>query len=327
MRVLVVGPRFADSFADNVVCALEDMGHDVRAMADAAPGHYWSLPRYATRVLRERLFGDRPAPADVAALTEARRFAPQVILSPTWDIHPHILEQLSLGGTCRRVLWWGDAPANSQRWGLANPHWDTIYTKDPEAVPKLRLIGADAHLLHEAMNPRWHRPLASAKNDDVVLIGSFYGYRQAVALRLLESGVSLALYGPKPPTWAHSTIKSKWSGKFLQREDKSVALGEALGCLNTFQLSEGNSLNCRAFETAGAGALQFIANRPILADCFEPGREILPFETFEELLTLIDRARKHPEEMRVIREAGARRALAEHTYRHRLERILTDTAS
>ena len=243
MRVLVVGPRFPDSFADNVACALEDMGHDVRANAVVAVGRYWSLAQYALRVVRDRVAGDRPGRADVALLAEARRFMPDVVLSLTWDIHPGILEQLSLGGRARRVLWWGDPPANSQRWGLANPHWDKIYIKDPDTVPKLRLIGADAELLHEAMNPRWHRPLASAKTDDVVIIGNFYGYRQAVALRLLTNGVRLALYGVTPPAWAHPTIKSEWRRQYLSRDDKSRALGEALGCLNTFSLAEGRSLN------------------------------------------------------------------------------------
>jgi len=325
MRVLVVGPRFPDSFADNAVCALEEMGHSTSAAPIVTVGRYLSLTQYAIRVVRERLSGDRAGRVDLALLAEARRFMPDVILSLTSDIHPEVLEQLSLGGRSRRILWWGDPPANSQRWGLANPHWDKIYIKDPDAVSKLRLIGADAELLHEAMNPRWHRPLAAAKNDDVAIIGNYYGYRQAVALRLLQRGVPLALYGVKPPAWSHPRIQSEWRGKYLSRDDKSRALGEALGCLNTFSLAEGRSLNCRAFETAGAGALQFIENRPVVADCFEPGREILPFETFEELMSLIDRARKHPDEMRTIREASARRALAEHTYRHRLERILRAT--
>jgi spore maturation protein CgeB len=36
----------------------------------------------------------------------------------------------------------------------------------------------------------------------------------------------------------------------------------------------------------------------------------------------VERARKEPKAMQAIREAGARRALAEHTYKQRLEIIL-----
>lgn len=45
------------------------------------------------------------------------------------------------------------------------------------------------------------------------------------------------------------------------------------------------------------------------------------FQTYEELLDLIDQARKNPSGMHRIREAGTRYALAEHTHRHRLEVI------
>jgi len=49
----------------------------------------------------------------------------------------------------------------------------------------------------------------------------------------------------------------------------------------------------------------------------------LTFDTLDELVDHIERARRCPDEMKTIRQAGARRALAEHTYRHRLERIFT----
>jgi spore maturation protein CgeB len=106
------------------------------------------------------------------------------------------------------------------------------------------------------------------------------------------------------------------------REEKSQVFGEGMACLNTFALAEGNSLNCRAFEIAGAGGLQLLEARPIVTECFEPGKEVLTFTSFEELVAHIDRCRRHPEEARSIRAAAARRALEEHTYRHRIDRLL-----
>jgi spore maturation protein CgeB len=95
-----------------------------------------------------------------------------------------------------------------------------------------------------------------------------------------------------------------------------------MACLNSTSLAEGNSLNCRAFEVAGAGGLQLIEAKPIISECFEPGVELLVFDTLDELEGHLDRARKAPVEMERIREAGARRALAHHTYAHRLGAIL-----
>jgi spore maturation protein CgeB len=198
-----------------------------------------------------------------------------------------------------------------------------IFVKDPAAVTKLRIAARNAHLLHEAMNPTWHRRVAKQSNDTIAVAGNFYSYRQAVVLRLAASGVPVSLFGPKPPIWASSWIKKQWTGRYVVREEKSRVFGESLACLNTFALAEGNSLNCRAFEIAGAGGLQLLEARPIVAECFQPGSEVLTFSTFEELIDHIIRCQKGPAETETIRAAAARRALGEHTYRHRLEKILS----
>lgn len=325
MRVLLAGPRFEDSFVDNVHLTLQQMGHEVSSEEPVEFAKYWSLPRYALRVLKSRVLGDGPRQEDVRLLRRAKSFRPDLLLSLTWDIHPTILDEL--GSLCRgrRILWWGDPPANSQRWGLANPYWDLVYIKDPDAVRKLQLVGTDARLLHEAMNPSWHRPISEQVNNDVILAGNYYAFRQRLVTRLHSAGVALALYGSSPPPWAAPEVKKLHRGQYVIGDEKSRVFGAGLAVLNTTSFAEGNSLNCRAFEIAGAGALQLIEDRPIIPDCFEPGREVVSFRNWDELLASIDRFTRFPTEARPIREAGARRALAEHTYRHRLERIIRET--
>lgn len=323
MKILLAGPCYEDSFTDNVQSALRDMGHEVIAQPPEALARYWSLPRYALRVLEERIRGDRPKRSDILVLAQAREHRPDLLLSLTWDIHPEVLDDLSPILRGRRILWWGDAVANSTRWGILNPGWDTVYLKDGDAVRKLMLAGRNAHLLHEAMNPRWHTPLSGQVHNDIVIAGNFYAFRQALVARLMHDGYRFRLYGSKLPVWALPEIKRAHSRRYITREQKSRIFGEALGCLNTFHPAEGNSLNCRAFEIAGAGGLQWIEFRPALLECFEPGSEILCFGSYEELIALIERALKSPEDMIKIREAGRRRALSQHTYRHRMEHILS----
>ncbi|HVK64671.1 MAG TPA: glycosyltransferase [Polyangium sp.] len=326
MRVLVLGPRFADGFADNVAETLVEMGHEVLGAEEVDHAAYWSVPRRALRMVEERVFGDAPLPQDRKLLRLVKDRRPDVLLALTWDVHPEVLDALGRFVPGRRILWWGDAPANSRRFGLVNPFWDKVYVKDPDAVKKLRLAGKECALLHEAMNPRWHRPLAKQTSDAVVVAGNYYAFRQAVLMRLLRDGARLELYGAEPPPWSAKEIRASFSGKYVVREEKSRVFGAGMACLNTFALAEGNSLNCRAFEIAGAGGLQLVEFRPTLLQCFEPGKEVLTFETYEELRGHLEHARHFPADMLAIREAGARRALAEHTYRHRLETILADFA-
>jgi len=323
MRIFIPAPCFEDSFADNVQVTLSKMGHEVYTLGVVSQKAYWARPRYVLRVAWSRLYGERPNLMERKVIKFARALKPDLVLGLTAQLHPETLE--ALGKLCpgRRVLWWGDAPANSQRWGILDPAWDAIFLKDRAAVQKLRLVGRNAFLLHEAMNPIWHKPVTSQRHEKVAVVGNYYAFRQAVVLRLMGDGVKFDLYGPLPPSWAHEDIKALSSGRYVMREEKSQVFGEALACLNTFSLAEGDSLNCRAFEIAGAGGLQFIEYRPAIEDCFEPGRELLTFSSYEELMGHIERARKHPKEMRRIREAGANRALSEHTYGRRLNVLLT----
>lgn len=322
MRVLLPLAPAADTFTENVAVTLRSMGHEVAT--PRVPRVGWHRTRIG-RAISAALSGpltDAPTRAERRLVRLARSFHPDLLLSLTAGLHPEVLDVIGRMCGRRRVLWWGDAPANSRRWGMLEPRWDAVYLKDPAAVAKLCLVGRNAHLLHEAMNPMWHRPIAAQTNEDIALVGNSYAFRQAICLRLMERGTPLAIYGPRPPRWSNPAFRSAHSGRYVVKEEKSRVFGEALACLNTFSLAEGDSLNCRAFEIAGAGGLQLIEDRPSIRECFEPGKELLAFSTFEELMAHTERARKDPAAMSAIREAGARRALAEHTYRHRLERIL-----
>lgn len=322
MRILIPAFCFEDSFEDNVAKTLVEMGHEVRTLGSVPYKKYWSLPRYAARVAREMMIGDKPDRVGQKIIRLAKEFKPEVVLSVTGLLHPVVLQELGKFARGRRVLWWGDPPANSQKWGILDPGWDWIYVKDRVAEKKLRLVGRNAHLLHEAMNPRWHKPLAGQRNGSVVVAGNYYAFRQAIILKLVSEGVTFELYGSRPPRWAHPDIKKLHTGKYVTGEEKSRVFGEGAACLNTFSLAEGNSLNCRAFEVAGAGGLQIIEHRSVIEECFEPGKELLTFNTYEELLDHLERAHHDPEQMKAIRKAGANRALSDHTYRHRLEVIL-----
>ena len=85
----------------------------------------------------------------------------------------------------------------------------------------------------------------------------------------------------------------------------------------------GRFLNPRAFEIAAAGGLQITDPRPLLPPLFNPGREVVVAESPEDLPDLIDHYLARPEEALALGLAARARVLAEHTYAHRLERILT----
>lgn len=316
MRIAIPDNPGPDSFADNVSDALREMGHDVLMP-----------PRRSGSVSGVRVaFDGLCARAGVNPLTRQERWLRDtvrstrvdVVLALTQSIRPDVLREAKARQVRWRIAWWGDPPANLKHLALLSSEWDLVCLKDPAGVAKFRRIGLNAILLHEAMNPRWHRPMARRTNDDVVLAGNYYGYRQCMASRLIAQGVSVGLYGNALPRWGLPSLRPHHRGRYIVREEKSRVFGEALACLNTTSFAEGNSLNCRAFEIAGAAGLQIIEGRPMISECFDPGAEVLVFDTWDGLVELLDRARADPGGLADIREAGARRAKAQHTYQMRL---------
>lgn len=322
MRWLLLGLCSGDSFAENVSSTLEAAGHEVRSPPPARYRPVLTKAVTGARSIAERMFRDFPSPWERWAIAQARRWHPDVILAPTAQVSQAGLAELRRTGSGALVAWWGDPPTNMRRMGLAHHAWDLILFKDSAAVDKYRLLGLNAHLLHEAMNPLWHRPLAACSSGEVVVAGNCYGFRQSLVSALIARGEDVALYGGRPPAWSLPEIRRLHRGRYIVREEKSKIFGQGLACLNSFSVAEGNSVNCRAFEIAGAGGLQVIEHRPAIESCFENGKEVLSFRTLEELKSHLDRARRFPADVTRIREAGARRALAEHTYRDRLNAIL-----
>lgn len=77
----------------------------------------------------------------------------------------------------------------------------------------------------------------------------------------------------------------------------------------------------RAFDVPAAGGFALFDARDQLAECFEMGREAVCYRSMEEIPELVGRYARDREAARGIVEAARRRILAEHTYRHRMERV------
>ncbi len=91
-----------------------------------------------------------------------------------------------------------------------------------------------------------------------------------------------------------------------------------------------NTLACRAvspngslFYVAGCGGFQLVdASRSAVQDAFEPDKEIVLYENLEDLREKVEFYLRNDDARQAVCRAAHRRAVEEHTYRHRLERVL-----
>jgi spore maturation protein CgeB len=323
MRFIIPSYELPDNFTDNVAYTLRAMGHEV--MTAPVPTR-WMNPKlmHVMQLAHEKFFPKSLSLQEKWLLKTHREFKPDVMIALTHSVEEETLIGLQRSGV-RTVAWWGDAPSQMRRHGLLCKGWNWIYLKDRFAVGKLRSLDLNAHFMPEAMNPAWHRWDREPEGDDIVIAGNAYDYRHYLIRRMLEEGCGpIRLYGYRPARWAHPDVMSVAEGRYIVREDKARVFSSAAACINSTSMTEYDSMNCRAFEIAGSGGLQFMEHRDAVQDCFEPGKEIVTFTSVHELTEKVAYYRRNRSEALAIREAGHRRAHLEHTYRQRLQRIISD---
>lgn len=80
-------------------------------------------------------------------------------------------------------------------------------------------------------------------------------------------------------------------------------------------------LHLREFEAPMCGALYCTGFSDELAEMFEPDEEVVVYRNQYELLEKVRFYRANPEQAELIRQRGRARALREHTYHHRYEKL------
>jgi|GEM_PF-1526935 len=321
MKFLIPNYCPADSFVDNVSFTLRQMGHEVLTMPNLSNSRFSSPYRKLWMQVREKVDRNYQTDQEKWLSKTYQTFRPDVVLTLTQSLSEQLLFQLKKDNI-KTVVWWGDTAGNMKQEGLLVDGWDLIYIKDEYAAYKLQTVGLNAFQMGEAMNPYWHKALKAQENNYLIFAGSFYNYRHFLTRKLIQDQVEVQFYGSGLPRWADPQLRLHHTGEFVVKERKSQVFGAGLAVLNSTAMSEFDSVNCRAFEIAGAAGLQIMEYRPSIEHYFEIGKEILVYRSYEELLAIIDRAIKSPKEMAKIRMAGHKRAHDQHTYEKRLTKII-----
>ena len=93
--------------------------------------------------------------------------------------------------------------------------------------------------------------------------------------------------------------------------------------LNITLRSIKSGIPLRAFDICGAGGFLLTNYQTDFMDCYIPGEDFVYYESKEDLLSKIDYYLKHDDERTAIARNGFERTAANHTYRHRIEEMLS----
>ncbi|MBP2648584.1 MAG: CgeB family protein [Gemmatimonadetes bacterium] len=207
--------------------------------------------------------------------------------------------------------------------------YDVLFVPGTDLVEQLRGGPSRPPTIHlpPGCDPSVHRPMRARDQfrANVVFVGSATPRREQLLGELTEFG--LAIWGPG---WRRTPLRDYCRGEMLDLDDYVRAYAGASVAINVHREGAsggGTATGCnqRLFELAAIGVPQVVDNRVDLPLAFDAGKELLTFDTGAELRLLVQELLHDPTTAERLAQAGRRRALAEHTYMHRLGAILSAT--
>lgn len=206
--------------------------------------------------------------------------------------------------------------------------YDVFFTKERYAMASLQQVGLrNLHYLPMYCVPSLHHPVTLTAEEarrfasPLSFVGSRYDYRERFVREL--AGYPVRLWGQG---WARAedpVIRRMVAGGPVYGRDKlCVYAGSTLSLNHHHPMNDIVGVNTRTFELAAAGACQVIDAKDDVARLFKPGEEVVSYRDLAELRSALDHFLAHPEEARAIGANARRRALAEHTLRHRIDAML-----
>lgn len=206
--------------------------------------------------------------------------------------------------------------------------YDLFFTKERYALRSLQQVGL-RNLAYLPMYcvPAMHHPVPLAPDEAhrygaaISFVGSRYDYRERFVRELADT--PLRLWGAGWARSPDSAIRRLVAGgPVFGREKLRVYCGSTLSLNHHHPMNDIVGVNTRAFELAAAGACQVVDLKEDLATLFKPGEELVAYRDLAELRRQLDFYLARPDEARAIGDNARRRALAEHTLRHRIEEML-----
>jgi spore maturation protein CgeB len=117
-------------------------------------------------------------------------------------------------------------------------------------------------------------------------------------------------------------FSSALTGEYVAGRTKALAFRGAKIVLNTMHYAEIRGINSRLFEATGCGGFVLSHTGPELASYYEPGVEVVTFNSPSELSDIVTYYLSATEERHRIAKAGQIRAHRDHTYPSRLRHML-----
>lgn len=195
--------------------------------------------------------------------------------------------------------------------------FDHVFFNQKAAVDEYNLTHEKkAVWLPHAAEPSAYPKLEIIKKYDVCFVGhmqeteNYNGLNRTDALDRLFKEFPNFYYGSRNPAFPDKNIFEDAAKKF----SKSKIV---------FNISIKDDINMRVFEALSTGSFLLTNWLPTLGELFEDGKHLVTYKTYDEMVEKAKYYLEHEEEREKIAKAGYEEFIKNHTYKHRVEKILS----
>lgn len=223
-----------------------------------------------------------------------------------------------------KVLWLYDELRRTMQDPQDLKRFPSIVSYSRDDIAMLAGLGIDAGYLPTGFDKDFS--VTPNPSGDVVFIGACYPNRRGQLEALSDAGVQVKVFGRE---WSHHPFDRvrtwQWerpnlpAGRDVSRVEAYRLMSGAVAAVNIHSNQDGFTM--RTFEAPGVGALQII-DRTDVDEFYDPGTEVLTYQSVEELADHCKRSANDPGWRRSIGEAGRKRTLAQHTFDHRMAKLV-----
>ncbi len=283
-----------------------------------------------------------------------------LFIAYVWSVHvlPETIDQIR-GLSIPTVLFYCNAAHQFHLVAEIAPHFDYCMVPESQALPKYRAVGAHPIHIQMAADPEMYRPYEGPLLYDATFVGQMYLNRPEYVGYLAWHGVDVRVWGPgwrqvveyikrlpphrkarrvlgdikralqrrlkMEPAWYPLPVKA--CGGILSDEEMVRIPSQSRISLNFSEVKDAltgeikRHIRLRDFEVPMSGGLLMTGYQEELAEYYEIGREIVCYDSKEELLDKCRYYLSRPQEAEAIRWAGYERARRDHTWAKRFQQL------
>jgi len=338
MKILFVGyhnPRFI-SFTEYIERAITSLGHTLEVF----DFRDWRIPaRIRQRVPALHSRDMRRINRDLIRRVE--KFRPDLlIVNGGWTIFPETVSEIRSSFKVITVNWIADFPLMFNDYLRNGPYYDYFFTCGTDALNKYREAGnKNGYWLPFACDPAIHKPIDLSAEEkkkyacDICFVGSNYTERVEILEKLTDFDLGIWGIGwkriPKNSPLGSSirggvVTPDEWVKIFSASKMVLNIIGHRCDVMEPYvDEKDFRMTNTKVFEILGCGAFQLVDAKADVMTLFEDKKHLVCYRNADELIDLIKSYLADPGQRKMVAGEGRTEVLKKHTYRHRIEEILS----